>query len=113
MIDILIRGDRVATLNGTGAWDIAISGEKIHAVTAPGTINERDVGRRSFCARRNRRAGDEVIHRARNRIDRHALHRRSCRPVCRRAVHDVIRRAVRVEAAIRPHHIHFARGIHR
>ena len=45
MIDILIRGDRVATVNGTGAWDIAIQGEKIAAVAAPGTINERDAGR--------------------------------------------------------------------
>jgi dihydropyrimidinase len=45
MIDILIRGDRVATLHGAGAWDIAIAGEKIHAVTAPGAIAERDVGR--------------------------------------------------------------------
>ena len=27
MIDILIRGDRAVTVNGTGAWDIAIQGE--------------------------------------------------------------------------------------
>ncbi len=45
MIDILIRGDRAVTVNGTGAWDIAIQGEKIAAVAAPGTLNDRDAGR--------------------------------------------------------------------
>lgn len=45
MIDILIRGDSVATLKGTGAWDIAISGEKIYAVAAAGAIDERNVRR--------------------------------------------------------------------
>ena len=45
MIDILIRSDRAVTVNGTGAWDIAIQGEKILAVAAPGTLNDRDAGR--------------------------------------------------------------------
>lgn len=45
MIDLLIRGDRVATINGVGAWDVAIQGDKIAAVTAPDTINARDAGR--------------------------------------------------------------------
>jgi dihydropyrimidinase len=45
MIDFLIRGDRVVTLNGTGAWDVAISGERVAAVVAPGVIPERDAAR--------------------------------------------------------------------
>jgi len=39
MIDTLIRGDRVATLNGVGAWDVAVVGEKVVAVAAPGAID--------------------------------------------------------------------------
>lgn len=42
---MLIRGDRVATLYGVGAWDVAIEGERIAAVTTPGTINDCDAGR--------------------------------------------------------------------
>ncbi len=45
MIDILIRGDRVVTPNGVGAWDVAVAGEKICAVAAPGTIREADAAR--------------------------------------------------------------------
>ena len=45
MFDILIRGDRVATVHGVGAWDIAIEGGRIAAVAAPGTFSERDAGR--------------------------------------------------------------------
>lgn len=45
MIDILIRGDRVVTPQGTGAWDVAIQGETIAAVTAPGAIADKDAGR--------------------------------------------------------------------
>jgi dihydropyrimidinase len=45
MIDTLIQGDRVVTLHGTGAWDVVISGERIAAVLAPGTIAERDAAR--------------------------------------------------------------------
>jgi dihydropyrimidinase len=45
MLDLLIRGDRVATLNGVGAWDLAIQGEKIVAIASPGTIPERDAAR--------------------------------------------------------------------
>jgi dihydropyrimidinase len=45
LIDILIRGDRVATPHGVGTWDVAIEGEKIAVVAAPGTIHDRDAGR--------------------------------------------------------------------
>jgi dihydropyrimidinase len=45
MIDLLIRGDCVVTLHGTGAWDVAVSGEHIAAVTAPGAIQDRDAAR--------------------------------------------------------------------
>ena len=45
MIDILIHGDRVVTPSGVGAWDIAIAGEQICAVAAPGTIRDSDAGR--------------------------------------------------------------------
>lgn len=45
MIDTLIRGDRVVTVNGTGAYDVAIEGQRIAAVAAAGTFNERDAGR--------------------------------------------------------------------
>lgn len=45
MIDILIRGDRVATLHGVGAWEVTVEGGKISGVVAPGTINDRDAGR--------------------------------------------------------------------
>lgn len=45
MLDLVIRCDRAVTLNGTGAWDIAIQGEKIAAVTAPGVIPDGDAAR--------------------------------------------------------------------
>ena len=45
MLDLLIRGDRVATVNGTGAWDIGIQGEKIATVAAPGAIRDADAHR--------------------------------------------------------------------
>src|ERR1043166_8189700 len=45
VIDILIRGDRVVTANGVGAWDIAVAGEKILSVAAPGTVKDADAGR--------------------------------------------------------------------
>lgn len=45
MIDVLIRGDCVATLYGVGAWEVAICGESIAAIAAPGTFNERDARR--------------------------------------------------------------------
>jgi dihydropyrimidinase len=38
MIDLIIRGDTVVTPEGAGAYDILISGEKIAAVAAPGTL---------------------------------------------------------------------------
>src|SRR5262245_4126227 len=45
MLDLLIRGDRVATVNGAGAWDIGIQGEKIAAVAAAGSIRDADAHR--------------------------------------------------------------------
>jgi dihydropyrimidinase len=45
MIDTLIRGDRVATIYGVGAWDIVIQGEKVAAVVAPGTFDALEATR--------------------------------------------------------------------
>ncbi|MDP8921292.1 MAG: amidohydrolase family protein [Chloroflexota bacterium] len=44
MLDLVIRGDRVVTPHGVGAWDVAIQGERIVAVATPGTLTE-DVAR--------------------------------------------------------------------
>jgi dihydropyrimidinase len=44
MLDLVIRGERVVTPHGVGAWDVAIQGERIVAVAAPGTLTG-DVGR--------------------------------------------------------------------
>jgi D-hydantoinase len=44
MLDLVIRSDRVVTPHGVGAWDVAIQGEQIVAVTAPGTLTD-DVAR--------------------------------------------------------------------
>ncbi|RPJ24031.1 MAG: hypothetical protein EHM35_16705, partial [Planctomycetaceae bacterium] len=44
MLDVTIRGGQVVTPHGVGIWDIAIRGEKIVAVAAPGTLTE-DAGR--------------------------------------------------------------------
>ena len=38
MFDLIIRGDRVVTPQGTGAWDICILGETIAAIAAPGNF---------------------------------------------------------------------------
>jgi dihydropyrimidinase len=38
LIDLIIRGDTVVTPEGVGAYDILISGEKIAAMAAPGTL---------------------------------------------------------------------------
>src|SRR5215216_774505 len=38
MLDLVIRGDRVVTPHGVGTWDVAIQGEQIVAVAAPGTL---------------------------------------------------------------------------
>ena len=38
MLDLIIRGDRVVTPAGAGAFDIAVQGEKIAAVAAQGTF---------------------------------------------------------------------------
>jgi dihydropyrimidinase len=44
MIDLVIRGGQVVTPHGVGDWDVAIQGERIVAVAAPGTLPET-VGR--------------------------------------------------------------------
>ena len=45
MLDLLIRADRAATVNGVGAFDIAVSGEKIAAVAAAGSVKDSDAHR--------------------------------------------------------------------
>jgi dihydropyrimidinase len=44
MLDLVIRGGQVVTPEGVGGWDVAVEGERIAAVAAPGTL-PRDVGR--------------------------------------------------------------------
>ncbi|MBI2320765.1 MAG: amidohydrolase family protein [Chloroflexi bacterium] len=43
MLDVIIRGGRVVTPDGVGEWDVAVQGEKIVAVAAPGALTG-DVG---------------------------------------------------------------------
>ena len=38
MLDLVIKGGQVVTPMGVGLWDIAIQGEKIVAVAAPGAL---------------------------------------------------------------------------
>ena len=40
MLDLIIRGGRVAAPWGVGDWDVAVQGEKIVAVAAPGTLTD-------------------------------------------------------------------------
>jgi dihydropyrimidinase len=40
MLDLLIRGGEVVTPQGVGRWDIAVQGERIAALAAPGTFRE-------------------------------------------------------------------------
>ena len=44
MLDIVIRGGQLVTPQGVGEWDVAIQGERIVAVAAPGTLTG-EVGR--------------------------------------------------------------------
>ena len=44
MLDLIIRGGQVVTPWGVGDWEVAVQGEKIVAVAAPGTFTE-EVGR--------------------------------------------------------------------
>ena len=44
MLDLVIRGGQVVTPMGVGEWDVAIQGEKIVAVAAPGALPD-EVGR--------------------------------------------------------------------
>ncbi len=39
MLDLVIRNGQVVTPEGVGAWDIGVSGERIAAVAAPGTLS--------------------------------------------------------------------------
>src|SRR5688572_2859724 len=38
MLDLVIRGGRVVTPAGVGAWDVGIEGERIAALASPGTL---------------------------------------------------------------------------
>ena len=38
MLDLVIKGGQVVTPMGVGEWDVAIEGEKIVAVAAPGAL---------------------------------------------------------------------------
>ena len=40
MLDLIIRGGQVVTPWGVGDWDVAVQGEKIVAVAAPGTLGD-------------------------------------------------------------------------
>ena len=40
MLDLLLRSGQVVTPQGTGAWEVAVAGERIVAVAAPGTFRE-------------------------------------------------------------------------
>lgn len=44
MFDLIIRGDQVVTPQGTGAWDVCITGESIAAIAAPGTFDDSQAG---------------------------------------------------------------------
>ena len=44
MLDLIIKGGEVVTPWGVGDWDVAVQGEKIVAVTSPGTLTD-EVGR--------------------------------------------------------------------
>ena len=50
MFDLIISSDRVVTPQGTGAWDICISGQTIAAITQPGQFT-RDQAARIICAK--------------------------------------------------------------
>jgi dihydroorotase-like cyclic amidohydrolase len=40
MLDLLVKNGRVVTPHGAGGWDVAVQGERIVAVTPPGTFTE-------------------------------------------------------------------------
>ena len=40
MFDLIIRGDRVVTSEGAGAWDVCITNETISAIAAPGVFDD-------------------------------------------------------------------------
>ena len=43
MLDMIVRGGQVITPWGVGDWDVAVQGEKIVAIAAPGTLTEENV----------------------------------------------------------------------
>ena len=43
MLDLIIRAGQVVTPWGVGSWDVAVQGEKIVAVAAPGALTEEAV----------------------------------------------------------------------
>ena len=43
MLDLIIRGGQVVSPWGVGSWDVAVQGEKIVAVAAPGALTEEAV----------------------------------------------------------------------
>jgi dihydropyrimidinase len=45
MLDLVISGGQVVTPRGVGRWDVAVQGEKIVALAAPGTLKGIDIGR--------------------------------------------------------------------
>ena len=40
MLDLIIRGGQVVTPMGVGEWDVAVQGERIAAIAAPGTLGD-------------------------------------------------------------------------
>jgi dihydroorotase-like cyclic amidohydrolase len=44
MIDLVIRGGQVVTPDGVGLWDVAVEGERIAAIAAPGRLPVRSAG---------------------------------------------------------------------
>ena len=45
MLDLVIRSDRVVTPAGMGAYDVAVQGDKIAAIAAPGTFTDANAHR--------------------------------------------------------------------
>ena len=45
MLDLIVRGGDVVTPQGVGNFDVAVSGQTIAAVAAPGTLDDATVAR--------------------------------------------------------------------
>ena len=63
MFDLVIRGGTVVTPHGTGVWDVPVTGERIAAITEPGSIEASQ-------ARRNVDASGKHRHPRRRRSPR-------------------------------------------